>query len=149
MWLRSSARPQPRQVRGRRSASTSSARSRTIHTIAQGTRNALDVVIEVMEALSDATSGKLSLYREAARARYDASVSLVFAALLACAFATLVIAEWPRISAAIGADARAQRGRARRKSQLKVVRTDRDDFAESVQRDLDNLPTIEEQEPHR
>jgi hypothetical protein len=76
-------------------------------------------------------------------------VSLVFAALLACAIATLVIAEWPRISAALGADARARRERARRKSQLKVVRTDRDDFEESVQRDLDNLPTIEEQEPHR
>ena len=37
-----------------------------------------------------------------------------------------------------------KRDRARRKSQLKVVRTDRDDFAESVQRDLDSLPTIEE-----
>lgn len=76
-------------------------------------------------------------------------VSLVFAALLACAVATLVIAEWPRISAALGADGRRRRDRARRKSQLKVVRTDRDDFAESVQRDLDNLPTIEEQERHR
>ena len=72
----------------------------------------------------------------------------MFAALLACAVATLVIAEWPRFSAAVGADGRARRERARRKSQLKVVRTDRDDFEESVQRDLDNLPTIE-QEPHR
>ena len=76
-------------------------------------------------------------------------MSLVFAALLACACATLVIAEWPRISAALGADGRARRERARRKSQLKVVRTDRDDFEESVQRDLDNLPTIEDREPHR
>jgi hypothetical protein len=76
------------------------------------------------------------------------SVSLVFAALLACAVATLVIAEWPRISAALGADGRRRRDRARRKSQLTVVRTDRDDFAESVQRDLDSLPTIEK-EPHR
>jgi hypothetical protein len=78
-----------------------------------------------------------------------APVSLVYAALLACAVAILVIAEWPRITAALGADARARRVRARRKSRLKVVRTDRDDFAESVQRDLDQLPTIEEQEPHR
>ena len=76
-------------------------------------------------------------------------MSLVFAALLACAVATLVIAEWPRISAALGVDGRARRDRGRRKSQLKVVRTDQDDFEESVQRDLDNLPTIEEQEPHR
>ena len=76
-------------------------------------------------------------------------MSLVFAALLACAVAALVIAEWPRISAALGNDARARRVRARRKSQLKVVRTDRDEFAESVQRDLDSLPTIENREPHR
>ena len=75
-------------------------------------------------------------------------MSLVFAALLACAVATLVIAEWPRISAALGTDARRRRERARRKSKLTVVRTDRDDFAESVQRDLDSLPTIEK-EPHR
>jgi hypothetical protein len=79
-----------------------------------------------------------------------AHVSLVFAALLACAVAALVIAEWPRISAVLGTEARARRDRARRKSQLKVVRTDRDDFAESVQRDLDQLPTtVEEHEPHR
>ncbi|MGH3143551.1 MAG: hypothetical protein ACRDO9_10535 [Gaiellales bacterium] len=76
-------------------------------------------------------------------------MSLVFAVLLACAIAALVIAEWPRISGALGADARARGDRTRRKSQLKVVRTDRDDFEESVQRDLDSLPTIEEQEPHR
>ena len=75
-------------------------------------------------------------------------MSLVFAALLVCAVATLVIAEWPRISAVLGADGRRRRDRARRKSQLTVVRTDRDDFAESVQRDLDSLPTIEN-EPHR
>jgi len=75
-----------------------------------------------------------------------AAVGLVFAALLACAVAILVIAEWPRISAALGADGRARRERAPRKSQLKVIRTDQDDFAESVQRDLDKLPTIEERE---
>ena len=76
-------------------------------------------------------------------------MSLVFAALLACAVAALVIAEWPRISAVLGSDAWARRDRTHRKSQLKVVRTDRDEFAESVQRDLDNLPTIEDREPHR
>lgn len=76
-------------------------------------------------------------------------MSLLFAALLGCAVAALVIAEWPRISATLGSEARTRRVRARRKSQLKVVRTDRDEFAESVQRDLDNLPTIEDREPHR
>ncbi len=73
----------------------------------------------------------------------------MFAALLVCAVAAVVVAEWPRISAALGSEARARRERARRKSQLKVVRTDRDEFAESVQRDLDSLPTIEDREPHR
>ena len=76
-------------------------------------------------------------------------VSWVFVALLAAALAVLVAAEWPRISLRTGADARARRDRARRKSQLKVVRTDRDEFEQSVQRDLDRLPTtVEEQEPH-
>lgn len=73
----------------------------------------------------------------------------MFAALLACAVAAVAIAEWPRISAVLGREARGRRERARRKSQLKVVRTDRDEFAESVQRDLDSLPTIEDREPHR
>lgn len=75
-------------------------------------------------------------------------MSWVFVALLAAAIAVLIAAEWPRVSARIGADSRARRQRARRKSQLEVVRTDIDDFEQSVQRDLDRLPTIEEQEPH-
>ena len=61
-WLRSTARAQRRHVRGRRSASTSNARSRTIHTIAQGTRNELVVVIEVTSPLSDAKGPKLTLW---------------------------------------------------------------------------------------
>jgi hypothetical protein len=61
-WLRSTALAQRRHVRGRRSASTSNVRSRTIHTIAQGTRNELVVVIEVTTALSDATRPKLTLW---------------------------------------------------------------------------------------
>jgi hypothetical protein len=76
-----------------------------------------------------------------------AVVSWVFIALLAVAIVVSVVAEWPRVSARVGAESRA-RQRARRKSQLKVVRTDIDDFEQSVQRDLDRLPTIEEQEPH-
>ena len=77
-----------------------------------------------------------------------AAVSWVFIALLAAAIAVLVAAEWPRVTARVGGESRARRQRARRKSQLKVVRTDIDDFEQSVQRDLDRLPTIEEQEPH-
>ena len=59
-WLRSTARPQRRHVRGRTSASTSRVRSSTTHTIAQGTRNAPEVVTEVTIALSDGRRGKLT-----------------------------------------------------------------------------------------
>ena len=70
-------------------------------------------------------------------------------ALLAAAVAVLVAAEWPRLGSRLGADARRSRERARRKSSLRVVRTERSDseeFAASVERDLSLLPTIEERE---
>ena len=59
-WPRSTGRLQRRQVRGRRSASTSSARSRTTQTIAQGKRNEVDVVIVSTHAVSDARGKELS-----------------------------------------------------------------------------------------
>ena len=64
--------------------------------------------------------------------------------LLALGVLVVVAAEWPRVSALVGADARRRRDRERRKAKLRVVKTDDDDFVESVQRDLDSLPTIEE-----
>ncbi len=76
-------------------------------------------------------------------------MSWLFVALLACAVAVVAVAEWPRISARVGIDTRARRDRARRKAGLHVVRSERDEFAASVQRDLDRLPTIEEQERRR
>jgi hypothetical protein len=78
-------------------------------------------------------------------------VSWVFAALLICAVAVLIGAEWPRLSGrlGVGVDARRRRTRARRKAKLRVVRTETEEFADSVRRDLDRLPTIEEQEPRR
>jgi hypothetical protein len=75
-------------------------------------------------------------------------VSWLYIALLASAVAVLVGAEWPRFGARIGAhvgpDARRRRARAKRKASLRVVHTDADDFAASVERDLAQLPTIEE-----
>ena len=65
-------------------------------------------------------------------------------ALLALAVAAVVGAEWPRLSARYGPEARAHRDRARRKAALKVVRTEREEFEASVERDLAELPTIEE-----
>ncbi len=65
--------------------------------------------------------------------------------LLACAALLLIGAEWPRISTRLGADARANRSRRRRKEKLTVIEGEgTDDFAASVQRDLENLPVIEE-----
>lgn len=69
-------------------------------------------------------------------------------ALLACAVLALLGAEWPRLVSRAGVQTRAKRERARRKANLKLLRTERDDFAASVQRDLEKLPTIE-QDPKR
>jgi hypothetical protein len=65
-------------------------------------------------------------------------------ALVALAVAAVIGAEWPRLSARYGNEARLRRERSKRKSQLKLLRTERDEFEASVSRDLDNLPTIEE-----
>lgn len=65
--------------------------------------------------------------------------------LLVAALLLVVAAEWPRVTAATGADARQLRSRRRRKEKLTVVQGDGDeDFAASVQRDLESLPVIEE-----
>ena len=73
-------------------------------------------------------------------------MSWLFVALLACAVAILVAAEWPRIDAIAGPDRRRRRARAKAKEKFSVVETESDDFAASVQRDLENLPTIEERD---
>ena len=49
----------------------------------------------------------------------------------------------------VGADARRQRERSRRKASFKVIRSEEEEFAESVQRDLAELPTIEEKDRRR
>jgi hypothetical protein len=72
-------------------------------------------------------------------------VSWPWIAVLAAALIVVIGAEWPRLEGLVGSDARRRRDRQRRKATLRVVR-DEDDFAESVQRDLDSLPTIEERD---
>ena len=76
-------------------------------------------------------------------------MSIVAVVLLACAVAVLVAAEWPRLEHLVGADARRRRDRAKRKANFRVLRSESDDFAASVERDLANLPTIEEREERR
>lgn len=71
-------------------------------------------------------------------------MSIFAIVLLAAAAALLVATEWSRIAQRTGVDARKARGRARRKSALRVVRSESDEFARSVERDLDALPTIDE-----
>jgi hypothetical protein len=70
-------------------------------------------------------------------------MSVLSFVLLALAVAVLVGAEWPRLGHRFGNDARRRRERAKRKANLRVVATERDEFADAVRRDLDNLPTIE------
>ena len=68
----------------------------------------------------------------------------LFSVFLLIAAATLVIAaEWPRLAPRFGNEARRRRDRAKRKSQLKLLKTESDEFEAAVQRDLENLPTIE------
>jgi len=80
-------------------------------------------------------------------------VSWPWIAVLAAALVVVIGAEWPRVAGLVGADARRLRERKRRKARLTIVRADdpeqapeRDDFEESVRRDLDALPTIEERD---
>jgi len=76
-------------------------------------------------------------------------VSWLYIALLAVAVVLVAGAEWPRLGERFGADSRRRRQRAKRKERFHVVRDDEaDEFAASVERDLANLPTIDDRE-HR
>jgi hypothetical protein len=74
-------------------------------------------------------------------------VSWLYIALLAVAVVLVAGAEWPRLGERFGVESRRGRQRARRKASLRVVRDDEaDEFAASVERDLANLPTIDDRE---
>jgi hypothetical protein len=74
-------------------------------------------------------------------------VGWLYIALLAVAVVLVAGAEWPRLEERFGGDSRRRRQRARRKASLRVVRDDEaDEFAASVERDLANLPTIDDRE---
>jgi hypothetical protein len=76
---------------------------------------------------------------------YNSGVGILAIVLLVAAVLLVIGAEWPRLTAVAGADARQVRSRRRRKEKLTVVQGDGDDdFAASVQRDLESLPVIEE-----
>ena len=69
----------------------------------------------------------------------------IYALLLAGAVAVLVAAEWPRLSARFGLDDVVPRRR-RRKAHLHLVPSESEEFAASVERDLQSLPTIDERD---
>ena len=69
--------------------------------------------------------------------------------LLALAVAVVIGAEWSRVGKLVGADARRQRERSKRKASLKLIRSEEEEFAASVERDLAGLPTIEEKDRRR
>jgi hypothetical protein len=76
-------------------------------------------------------------------------VGIFAVVLLACAVLLIVGAEWPRLAGRLGGDAGRARSRRRHKAELTLVRNedaDEDDFAASVERDLANLPVIEERD---
>ena len=79
------------------------------------------------------------------------AVSLLAVVLIACAVVLVIGAEWPRLSARArpAGEVRVRRRRAKSKAQLHVVQGDSDDFAESVRRDLERLPVIEEHDERR
>ena len=72
-------------------------------------------------------------------------MSWLYVALLAAAVVLVAGAEWPRLDERFGGEALRRRERAQRKSKLHVVGDDEaDEFAASVERDLANLPTIDD-----
>jgi hypothetical protein len=76
--------------------------------------------------------------------------------LLVASLAVLVAAEWPRLLSRVGLDRHSPRvsRKARRRSHLVLVETEelsdfdeeREAFAESVVRDLERLPTIDDRD---
>jgi len=73
-------------------------------------------------------------------------VSWPWIVLLVLAAVVVIGAEWSRVGRVIGSEGRRQRERKRRKASFRVIRTEEEEFAESVQRDLAELPTIEEKD---
>ena len=75
-------------------------------------------------------------------------MSWLYIALLVLAIAVVIGAEWPRLGrgleARVGSEARRRREREKRKRAFTIVPDDADEFAASVERDLAQLPTIEE-----
>jgi hypothetical protein len=73
-------------------------------------------------------------------------VSVIAVVLLVAAVVLLAAMEWPRIARRTGLDTNVRHERKRRKSHLRVVEAENDDFAKAVERDLAALPTIDDRD---
>lgn len=75
-------------------------------------------------------------------------MTVIWIVLLAAAVAVLIAAEWSRLDRWLGVEARRERERAKRKANLKVIRSEEslEEFAASVERDLSRLPTIDKRD---
>jgi hypothetical protein len=73
-------------------------------------------------------------------------VSWLSVVLLAAALVVLLAAEWPRLEERFGGQARRRRERAKQKASLRLLQTESEEFAASVERDLSQLPTIDERD---
>ncbi len=73
-------------------------------------------------------------------------MSPVAIVLLVAAVVLVAATEWPRLARRTGIDPTVRRERKRRKSHLRVVKTETDDFAKAVERDLAALPTIDDRD---
>jgi hypothetical protein len=73
-------------------------------------------------------------------------VSPIAIVLLLAAVVVLAGAEWPRLARRTGLDTTVRREKKRRKSHLRVVEAETDDFAKAVERDLAALPTIDDRD---
>ena len=79
-----------------------------------------------------------------------AAMSPIAVILLAAAIAIVAACEWPRLGGRLGIPKRESRTAKRRsKANLRVVTSDHEEFARSVERDLAALPTIDEQDAKR
>ncbi|MCY4088505.1 MAG: hypothetical protein OXG37_16890 [Actinomycetia bacterium] len=87
-------------------------------------------------------------------------MSLIALVLLVCAVFLVLAAEWPRLASRVDVEVFERRRRDRRKARFRVIEgmrerpkdpapapeTDIDDFAASVQRDLEQLPTTDDRD---
>jgi hypothetical protein len=73
-------------------------------------------------------------------------MSVVAVVLLVAAIVLLVATEWPRLARRAGVSLPGRPHRKRHSPPLRVVRSESDDFARSVERDLAALPTIDDRD---